>query len=243
MDVASDEEIERLSVDVAFNSLGLLPSNLIDIIVDCLDTIFYHMRKKAKYEPNIVVKFTTTNFVFRSKIDTLYHDFVKKRNDFSSIPEKHEVEEYIRGFYCDENVPWNKVNFYLEKGIAKSKNDTLPIKMVDELPQQTQCDCGAFVCAFAEYVIHGIDIPKEIDIDHVHMRTSLSGWFMIRSFMLSGTIHDAVLPAGRISPWSNAHNHGIVRGHYGHVNQMEHNFNTDTSDCVDHVYEEQSHHV
>ncbi|PHT75655.1 hypothetical protein T459_19177 [Capsicum annuum] len=26
------------------------------------------------------------------------------------------------------------VNFYLEKGIDKSENDTLPIKMVDELP-------------------------------------------------------------------------------------------------------------
>ncbi|PHU24472.1 hypothetical protein BC332_09579 [Capsicum chinense] len=46
---------------------------------------------------------------------------------------------------------------------------------------------------------------------------------------------------------SDAHNHGIVRGHYGHINQMGHSFNTDTSDCdvkcVDHVYEEQSHHV
>ncbi|PHU05092.1 putative LRR receptor-like serine/threonine-protein kinase [Capsicum chinense] len=34
MNVASDEEIERLSVDVNSNSLRLLPSNLIDIIVD-----------------------------------------------------------------------------------------------------------------------------------------------------------------------------------------------------------------
>ncbi|KAF3614830.1 hypothetical protein FXO38_26568 [Capsicum annuum] len=34
MNVAFDEEIERLSVDIAFNSSGLLPSHLIDIIVD-----------------------------------------------------------------------------------------------------------------------------------------------------------------------------------------------------------------
>ncbi|PHT68340.1 hypothetical protein T459_27827 [Capsicum annuum] len=201
-----------------------------------LDTIFYYMRKKAKYEPNIVVKFTTTDFVFRNKIDTLYHDFVENRKDFSAIPEKHEVEEYIRVFYCDANVPWNKVdyllfpvyvpweksklrhwilgvfdftelciyiydsnrtrcgdkvvqkvmlpyqtlipyflkkvNFYLEKGIAKSENDTLPIKMVDELPQQTQC----IFCAFAEYVIHGRDTPKEIEIGHVHMRYGTLLW-------------------------------------------------------------------
>ncbi|KAM3221652.1 hypothetical protein P3L10_020922 [Capsicum annuum] len=128
------------------------------------------MRNKAKYEPNIVVKFTTTDFVFRNKIDALYHDFLENREKISAISEKHDVEEYIRGFYCDANIQWNKVNFYLEKGIAKSENDTLPIKMVDELPQQTQCDYGAFVCAFVEYVIHGRDIPKEIDIGHVRMR-------------------------------------------------------------------------
>lgn len=47
---------------------------------------------------------------------------------------------------------------------------------------------------------------------------------------------------------SNAHNHGIVRDHHGHLDQMEHSFNiNDTSDCdvkcVDHVYDEHSHHV
>ncbi|KAF3667297.1 hypothetical protein FXO38_08671 [Capsicum annuum] len=78
-----------------------------------LDTIFYYMRNKAKYEPNIVVKFTTTDFVFRNKINALYHDFVKNGKDFSPIPEKHEVEEYIRGFYCDANILWNKVDYVL----------------------------------------------------------------------------------------------------------------------------------
>ncbi|PHU07030.1 hypothetical protein BC332_23519 [Capsicum chinense] len=57
-------------------------------------------------------------------------------------------------------------------------------------------DCDAFVYAFAEYVIHGRDIPKEIDIGYVHMRTFVFGVFVIRSFILSGTIHDVVLPTG-----------------------------------------------
>ncbi|PHT76307.1 hypothetical protein T459_19829 [Capsicum annuum] len=111
-----------------------------------------------------------------------------------------------------------KVNFYLEKGIVKSENDTLPIKMVDELPQQTQCDCRAFVYAFAEYVIHGRDIPKEIEIGHIRMRFCSARIYgclsspkqnllilrgvVIKSFMSSGTTHDDVLPTGRISPWS-----------------------------------------
>ncbi|PHT43054.1 hypothetical protein CQW23_17079 [Capsicum baccatum] len=244
-------------------------------------------------------------------IDALYHDFVENGKDFSAIPEKHEVEEYIRGFYCDPNIPWNKVdymlfpvyvpwekselghwilgvfdftdwciyvydsnrtrhgdkvvqklmlpyqtlipyflkkvNLYLEEGIVKSENDTLPIKMVDELPQQTQCDCGAFICAFAEYVIHDSVLQGYLDVCLLPSITSLFGGLVIRSFMLSGTIYDVVLPTGRISPWSNTHNRGTLRGHYRHVNQMENSFNTNTSDCevkcIDRVYEEKSHHV
>ncbi|XP_060205963.1 ABC transporter B family member 19-like [Lycium barbarum] len=46
---------------------------------------------------------------------------------------------------------------------------------------------------------------------------------------------------------SSVRNHDILRGHNGHVIQMGHSFKNETSDCdvkcVDHVYEEQSHHV
>ncbi|KAM3395201.1 hypothetical protein P3S68_004206 [Capsicum galapagoense] len=169
----SKELWKRLNVDLGKVSIN---HDVFFILSQHLDTIFYYMRKKAKYEPNIVVNFNTTDFVFRNKIDALYHNFVENGKDFSAIPEKHEVEEYIRGFYCDVNIPWSKVNLYLEKGIAKSENDTLPVKMVDELPQQTQCDCGAFVCAFAKYVIHGRDIPKEIDTGHVRMSYGTLLW-------------------------------------------------------------------
>ncbi|PHT93205.1 hypothetical protein T459_01087 [Capsicum annuum] len=150
------------------------------ILSQHFDTIFYYMRKKVKYEPNIVVKFTSTDFVFRNKIDALYHDFVKNGKDFSAIPEKHEV------------------NFYLEKRIAKSKNDTLPIKMVDELPQQSQCDCGAFICAFAEYVIHGIDIPKEIDIGHVRMRYGALLWDYGKRKLEAGIKDNTTKKVGRL---------------------------------------------
>ncbi|KAF3684180.1 hypothetical protein FXO37_01470 [Capsicum annuum] len=39
--IATDEEIEHLSIDIASNSSGLLPSNLIDIIVDSLESKCY----------------------------------------------------------------------------------------------------------------------------------------------------------------------------------------------------------
>ncbi|KAF3655415.1 hypothetical protein FXO38_14697 [Capsicum annuum] len=167
--------------------------------VEHLDTIFYYTSKKAKYEPNISVKFTTTDFVFRNKIDALYQDFVKNWKDFSFIPKKHEfrsiseasiVMQTYRGTRNSNKViqkvmlPYQtlipyflqRVNFYLEKRIDKSENDTLPINMADELPQQTQCDCGTFVCAFAGYFIHGRDILKEIDTDHTRMRRGALLW-------------------------------------------------------------------
>ncbi|PHT66536.1 hypothetical protein T459_30961 [Capsicum annuum] len=215
------------------SELGGIKNDTTDVIseVDATTKIGYSKISKELWK-RLNVDLGKVSLNHENKIDALYHDFVENGKDFSAIPEKHEVEEYIRGFYCDANVPWNKVNFYLEKGIDKSNNDTLSIKIVDKLPQQTQCDCGTFICTFAEYVIHGRYIPKEISIGYVRMRygallwdygkkkleadsvlqgyldvcllpsrTFVSGGFVIRSFMLSGTIHNAVLPTGRIYPW------------------------------------------
>ncbi|PHU08916.1 hypothetical protein BC332_20776 [Capsicum chinense] len=224
------------------------------ILSQHLDTILYYMRKKAKYKPNIVVKFTTTDFVFRNKIGALYHNFVENGKDFSAIPEKHEVEEYIRGFYCDANILWNKFDYvlflvYVPRGKSELEHWIL------EVFDFTDCDCGAFICAFVEYVIHGRDIPKEIDIGHVRMRYGALLWDYGKRKLETGhnlflwglslasraSVVDHLPNHSRIR--SNANNHGIVRGHYGHINQMEHSLNADTSDCVDHVYEEKSHHV
>ncbi|KAF3670139.1 hypothetical protein FXO37_08692 [Capsicum annuum] len=91
-----------------------------------------------------------------------------------------------------------KANFYLDKGIAKSENDTLPIRMVDELPQQTQCDCGVFICAFAEYVIHGRDIPKENDIGHVHMRYGALLWDYGKRKLEAGIKDNTTEKVGRL---------------------------------------------
>ncbi|PHT75546.1 hypothetical protein T459_19068 [Capsicum annuum] len=181
-----------------------------------LDIIFYYMRNKAKYEPSIVVKFTTNNFVFRNKIDALYHDFVENGKDFLPSPRNMRLRSISEASIVMQTYFGTRLIIHIQGRMFPKGSD-----------------CGAFVCAFAEYVIHGRDIPKDMDIGHVR----------IRSFMLSEIIHDVVLPTDRIYPWSNTHNRGIVRGHYGHINQMGHSFNTDTSDCVDHVYVEQSHHV
>ncbi|PHU19553.1 hypothetical protein BC332_10704 [Capsicum chinense] len=114
-DIEAFDNLSSLNIDFwAFIECGLNTSKCDPFILSQhLDKIFYYMRMKAKYEPNIVVKLTTTDFVFRNKIDALYHNFVKNREDFSAMPEKHKVEKYIRGFYCDANIPWNKVDYVL----------------------------------------------------------------------------------------------------------------------------------
>ncbi|PHT94219.1 hypothetical protein T459_02101 [Capsicum annuum] len=119
------------------------------------ELIFYVPREKSKLGHWILGDFDFTDWC-------IYVD------DYNRTRRGDKVVQKVMLPY-QTLIPYflKKVNFYLEKGIAKSENDTLSIKMVDELPQQTQCDCGAFVWASAEYVIHGRDIPKEIDISHV----------------------------------------------------------------------------
>ncbi|KAF3650959.1 hypothetical protein FXO38_16875 [Capsicum annuum] len=173
-----------------------------------LDTIFYYMRKKAKYEPNIVVKFTTTNFVFSNKIDALYHDFVENGKDFSSIPEKHEVGEYVRGFYCDANRPWNKVDYVLFPVYVPWEKSELGHWISGVFDFTDWCiyvydsnrisDCGAFLCAFAEYVIHGRDIPKEIDIGHVLIRYGALWWDYEKRKLEAGIKDNTTEKVGRL---------------------------------------------
>ena len=35
-------------------------------------------------------------------------------------------------------------------------------------------DCGAFICAFAEFFIHGMEIPKDFDVEVYKSRLTLS---------------------------------------------------------------------
>ncbi|PON81941.1 Ulp1 protease family, C-terminal catalytic domain containing protein [Trema orientale] len=49
----------------------------------------------------------------------------------------------------------NDIELSSQYFVNKKATDCLEIMMVDGLSQQTQCDCGVFVFAFAEYFIHG----------------------------------------------------------------------------------------
>ena len=36
------------------------------------------------------------------------------------------------------------------------------------------CDCGVFVVAFAEYLLHGLEIPNDMNIDQMRSRYAVS---------------------------------------------------------------------
>ncbi|KAM3264980.1 hypothetical protein P3L10_001974 [Capsicum annuum] len=59
-------------------------------------------------------------------------------------------------------------------------------------------DCGAFVCAIAEYVIHGRDIPKEIDIGHVRMRYGAFLWDYGKRKLEAGIKDNTTEKVGRL---------------------------------------------
>ncbi|XP_019244541.1 PREDICTED: uncharacterized protein LOC109224416 [Nicotiana attenuata] len=103
-----------------FHSLAYCGRPLIDTH---LDVLFYYLRKRGKYGPSVAMRFTTTNFAFGNKINSLYKDF-KVNQDPSVIPDGHEIKEYIRGYYCDANVPWHTVDhvlfpIFVKRGRAK----------------------------------------------------------------------------------------------------------------------------
>ncbi|PHT72197.1 hypothetical protein T459_22982 [Capsicum annuum] len=137
MDVASDEEIECLSVDVASNSSRLLPSNLIGIIVDS------NIRSLRVDTPNVLLLLS-------------YRELIHVLAD--------------------------------EKLIVDSS------RMIEA----DASDCGAFVCAFTEYVIHGRYIPKEIDIDCVRMRYGALLWDYEKRKLEAGIKDNTTEKVGRL---------------------------------------------
>lgn len=58
---------------------------------------FYYLRELHKYDVNIDVNFTTTNFSFSGKITSLYKQFMKCDMNFGIVNEGHEVARFVLG--------------------------------------------------------------------------------------------------------------------------------------------------
>ncbi|XP_019225591.1 PREDICTED: uncharacterized protein LOC109207165 [Nicotiana attenuata] len=70
-------------------------------------------------------------------------------------------------FYVEKKgIDWNNGAY-----TDKSHSDALQINLVNNVPQQIKCDCGAFVAGFAGYFILGKEIPKDnFDIETLRTR-------------------------------------------------------------------------
>ncbi|PON84189.1 Ulp1 protease family, C-terminal catalytic domain containing protein [Trema orientale] len=65
------------------------------------------------------------------------------------------------GFYVSQSDVDLTSTYFLNKKAAKP----LDISMIDDLPQQTHCDCGAFIIAYVKYFIHGaVDKLREFSV-------------------------------------------------------------------------------
>ncbi|KAF3664788.1 hypothetical protein FXO38_09924 [Capsicum annuum] len=69
---------------------------------------------------------------------------------------------------------------------------------VAPLVQLLLSDCGAFVCTLAEYVIHGRDIPKHIDIGYVRMRYGAFSWDYGKRKLEAGIKDNTTEKVGRL---------------------------------------------
>lgn len=58
---------------------------------------FYYLRELHKYDVNIDVNFTTTNFSFSGKITSLYKQFMECDMKFGIVNEGHEVARFVLG--------------------------------------------------------------------------------------------------------------------------------------------------
>nr|XP_009759002.1 PREDICTED: uncharacterized protein LOC104211613 [Nicotiana sylvestris] len=77
------------------------------------DVLFYYLRKRGKYDPNVDIKLTSTDYLFDLKIKALYKKFIAHNNNSIILKHEHDIARYILGdeMLCDS--PWHIVDHIL----------------------------------------------------------------------------------------------------------------------------------
>ncbi|XP_075074391.1 uncharacterized protein LOC142161996 [Nicotiana tabacum] len=80
-----------------------------------IDVIMYYLRKRGKYGPNIDARFTTTDCLFRTKIERIYDKFKSSPPElkYSVVKSDDDVAEYILGYRLLANVAWDVVDYVI----------------------------------------------------------------------------------------------------------------------------------
>ncbi|KAM6544115.1 hypothetical protein CsatB_008562 [Cannabis sativa] len=164
-----------------------------------MNTIFYYLRKKGKYSSAVTLNFATTDCLFDDSIQALYHKFNKAKSmktKMSHIHAAHPIAHYIRGMRIPCSKPWYEadhvlfiINLRRESHWVFGRldvhertlflyNSLRTAKMnaaARNAMKAYSVDCGAYVAAFAEFFIHGKDVPADFDIEAY--RTRLASLF------------------------------------------------------------------
>ncbi|MCE3217122.1 hypothetical protein HAX54_010464, partial [Datura stramonium] len=72
--------------------------------------IFYYLRKKDKYDVNELFRYTTVDYIFKSRIEEIYDKYAHKDGDISVGKEEDVICEYIKGLRLIANVPWHTMD-------------------------------------------------------------------------------------------------------------------------------------
>lgn len=80
-----------------------------------IDVIMYYLRKRGKYGPNNNTRFTTTDCLFKTKIERIYDKFISSPPEqrYSVVKPEDDVGEYILGYRILANVAWDLVDYVL----------------------------------------------------------------------------------------------------------------------------------
>ncbi|XP_075112119.1 uncharacterized protein LOC142182094 [Nicotiana tabacum] len=80
-----------------------------------IDVIMYYLRKRGKYGPNNNTRFTTTDCLFKTKIERIYDKFISSPPEqrYSVVKPEDDVGEYILRYIILANVAWDLVDYVL----------------------------------------------------------------------------------------------------------------------------------
>ncbi|WMV24400.1 hypothetical protein MTR67_017785 [Solanum verrucosum] len=80
-----------------------------------IDVIFYYLRKKGKYEANSNVRFTTADYVFKTKITTSFFQLCDAHENKKNykVKDSDDIVWYIYGRRLLESTSWDKVDYIL----------------------------------------------------------------------------------------------------------------------------------
>ncbi|XP_070022188.1 uncharacterized protein [Nicotiana sylvestris] len=111
-------------VDAVLRVCPITVELFLDIIVDIFVSVFVvNCSYNRQYGPNNKTRFTTTDCVFKTRIEQIYEKFINlpPQEKYSVIKPQDVVAEYILGYRLLANVAWDEVDYVIMPVNIKEK--------------------------------------------------------------------------------------------------------------------------